>query len=351
MWTEANNLQPEHSNPRDIKPGVLIFPCERFEVRGTWVRDVDIAYDLSTEAIQALYPKTDFGDKAPEMLGESQFNFVYYPGSNTLIKIPDKDSYYSTLTSRNRETISIEEQNKLKNLRIGIIGLSVGQSSALTLVQSGIGQHFKLADSDRLALSNLGRIPIGGISDVGRLKTYIAGEAMLEKNPYLEIEYYGEITKENLRPFLEGLDYVVDAFDSIQTKITLRRIAKELGVTVVMGTDIGFGARIDIEKPDDPIFLGTLPPERLSEIENTGYIPQDVKNTIIPQMLGFKRIDELPPRLRRHLQLMNAGDLPWMSQLAIASSQVGALVAKAILDLTIEGGAIERRQKTELTPI
>jgi hypothetical protein len=360
MEIENNNLQ-EHLALRDREPNVQIYSCEEYS-RSDMMDSLPVKVEIDDselliwEVFEALYPHlTSDYDKFEEFKRSNvvKFNWIFLSHIQYLLRVPEDDLLYMVKSSRNRDIITAEEQEKLRHLSIGIVGLSVGQSSALTLAQSGVGEHFKLADPDKLAYSNVGRIPVGGIKDIGRLKTYIAGEAMLDKNSYLKIEYYNEaITKENMRKFLEGLDYVVDAFDSIQAKITLRRIAKELGITVVMGTDIEYGARIDIEGPEDHIFLGSLSEEELSEIENMEDIPKNMRNIIIPKILGFKSIDELPFRLRRHLESMKDGNIPWMSQLAIASSQVGGLVTRVIVDSTLDGiQSVERRQKTELTGI
>ena len=281
---------------------------------------------LDNELFEVLYPhlssdKSKFDEFRTSIT--NRFNLVYSNWNHYLSYVLREDLWYRLITARNREIVTIDEQEKLRDLHIGIIGLSVGQATALDLSLSGVGSHFKLVDDDKLAASNLNRLQ-GGYTDIGTPKVYLAKREMLEKNPYTHIECWQErITKENMREFLEGLDYVVDAFDSIQTKITLRKVAKELGITVIMGTDFMDGAIMDVEESSDPIFLGTLSPEELDRIEQMDTIPSDEKNIIIPRLLGLKR-EDIPPRLARHLQLMAEGKIPWMSQLGLSSQLVGA---------------------------
>ena len=53
------------------------------------------------------------------------------------------------------------EQRRLAELRVGVVGLSVGHSTALTLALEGVGGELRLADFDTLALSNLNRLRTG----------------------------------------------------------------------------------------------------------------------------------------------------------------------------------------------
>ena len=56
---------------------------------------------------------------------------------------------------RNRYKITAAGQARLAGAKIGIIGLSMGNMAAITFALEGIGRHFRLADFDRLSLSNL----------------------------------------------------------------------------------------------------------------------------------------------------------------------------------------------------
>ena len=216
-------------------------------------------------------------------------------------------------------------------MKIGIIGLSVGQSSLLNLIKSGTGNEYRLADYDTLSLSNSNRLPRSGITELGLNKTYLAGRLALESNPYLKIKYYpnGLNNKNDLKLFTEDLDYVVDAFDTLPLKLELRKLSKEMGFTVVMGTDLELGALIDIETPKDKIFLGRLSTYQLKKIEEMNSLdPKDLVE-IISAILGvnFEEIE----RMSRHFKAMSKGELFWMSQLVTASSHAGAGVTNVII--------------------
>ena len=87
--------------------------------------------------------------------------WVYYPWSRRLVHILDEDEFVEVRTNRNQYKITRAERAALSTKKIGIVGLSVGQSIALTLaMERGFGE-LRLADFDLLELSNLNRIRPG----------------------------------------------------------------------------------------------------------------------------------------------------------------------------------------------
>ena len=87
--------------------------------------------------------------------------WVYYPWSRRLVHLLDEDEFIEVRTNRNQYKITRQERDTLATKKIGIIGLSVGQSIALTLsMERGFGE-LRLADFDLLELSNLNRIRTG----------------------------------------------------------------------------------------------------------------------------------------------------------------------------------------------
>jgi hypothetical protein len=83
--------------------------------------------------------------------------WVYYPWSKHLVHLLDEDDFIEVRTNRNQYKITREEQRELSKKKIGIIGLSVGQSIALTMAMERIFGELRLADFDTAELSNLNR--------------------------------------------------------------------------------------------------------------------------------------------------------------------------------------------------
>ena len=104
-------------------------------------------------------------------------NWVYFPWSSKLVHILKEDDFQKVRTARNKNLITEEEQKKFYNTTVGIGGLSIGSSVAFLLVLQGGAKHIKLADMDRLALSNTNRI-LMGVDNLGVLKVEMAARRM-----------------------------------------------------------------------------------------------------------------------------------------------------------------------------
>jgi hypothetical protein len=198
--------------------------------------------------------KNDFKDFYESLKKEKPLykngKWVYFPWSSKLVHILNEPDFEKVRTARNKNLISHEEQQKFYNATVGIGGLSVGSSVAFALTLQGGPKHLKLADMDRLALSNTNRILIG-VDNLGILKVEMVARRIYEINPYAEIEIFPEgLHPENIDTFFKGLDIVVDELDNIAVKYLIREKAKEYKIPVLMGTDNGDNAVIDIERYD-----------------------------------------------------------------------------------------------------
>lgn len=188
--------------------------------------------------------------------------WVFYPWRATAVHVLEHDDFYKVRTARNKNLITKSEQDAFYGATIGIAGLSVGNNIALSIVLQGGARHIKLADMDRLALSNTNRVR-AGITDLGLLKVELTARQIYELNPYAEIELFPEgLQPDNMGRFFDGLDVVVDELDNIAVKYLIREQAKKHRIPVVMGADNGDNAVIDIERydedPDLEFFHGRL---------------------------------------------------------------------------------------------
>lgn len=211
--------------------------------------------------------------------------WVYYPWNQRLVHLLDKDEYIEVRTNRNRNKITTEEQNTLKSKKIGIVGLSVGQSIALTIAMERTCGELRLADFDTAELSNLNRIRTG-VHNLGLNKTIIAAREILEIDPYLNVKIFVDgLHEANMDDFFLGdgkLDLFVEVCDGLDLKITSRFKAREFQIPVVMDTnDKGMidVERFDIE-PDRAIFHGLadgLDPVSIKNLTNEEKIPYILK--------------------------------------------------------------------------
>ncbi|WP_461487399.1 ThiF family adenylyltransferase, partial [Pedobacter sp.] len=115
--------------------------------------------------------------------------WVYYSWSNKLVHLLDEEEFIIVRTNRNKYKITEEEQQLLATKKIGIMGLSVGQSVALTLaMERGFGE-LRIADFDELDLSNINRIRTG-VQNIKLKKTVIVAREIAEIDPFLNVVCY-----------------------------------------------------------------------------------------------------------------------------------------------------------------
>lgn len=195
--------------------------------------------------------------------GDGFGNWVFYPWKRALVKVLPEKEFVEVRTVRNKFKITQEEQDLLFTKKIGIVGLSVGQSVALGLAMERVCGELRIADFDHVELGNLNRIRTS-ICHIGLKKTEIVRREIAELDPYLKVSVFKEgLNEDNMEDFFTGegkLDLLVEECDSIQMKIRSRIKAKALQIPVLMDTsDRGM---LDIERfdlePDRPVFHGKL---------------------------------------------------------------------------------------------
>jgi molybdopterin/thiamine biosynthesis adenylyltransferase len=127
--------------------------------------------------------------------------------------------------------IGVENLNKLKLARVGIVGLgSGGGFVALSLAMSGVGK-FVLVDSDLLEASNVVR-HVADYRYVGRPKAEVVAELIRHRNPNAEVEVRVGRIEQNL-DVLDNLDILVSGVDGEGPKYTLNQACLKRGLIAV----------------------------------------------------------------------------------------------------------------------
>jgi len=244
---------------------------------------------LSPEEYEELISIKLLGIK-PEEYGV----WVYYPWNNTLIHILEEDEFIKVRTIRNAYKITLQEQKQLQSKKIGIVGLSVGQSVALTIAMERSAGEIRIADFDTLELSNLNRIRTG-VHNIGLKKTTIVAREIAEIDPYLKVTCFNEgLNASNIKAFFEEggkLDLLVEECDSVEVKILAREEAKTRKVPVIMDTsDRGM---LDIERfdlnPKYPILHGLIDPKITFEFLSNLKTSEEKLPYIVP-ILGAENL-------------------------------------------------------------
>lgn len=252
--------------------------------------------------------------------------WVYYHWSNRLVHVLPKNEFIELRTAANRNKITKKEQDILNTKKVGIIGLSVGQSVAVTMALERTCSELRLADFDTLELNNLNRIRTG-IHNLGLLKAYSVAREITEIDPFINVICYTEgITENNINDFLTNggkLDAVIDECDGIDIKILCRIKAKELQIPVIMeASDRG---TVDVERfdlePERPIMHGWL--EHLNIDFN---VLKNLKTSEekIPYMLPISGFDTLTLRMKASMTEIESTITTW-PQLASAVTLGGGI--------------------------
>lgn len=133
----------------------------------------------------------------------------------------------------------------LSECRVAIFGIGgVGGYVCEALARSGIGA-FDLIDNDTVCFSNINRQIIATVKTVGRYKTEVMKERILDINPEAKVNTYQcFFLPENASDFpFEEYDYVVDAIDTVTAKIELVMQCEKMGIPII--SSMGAGNKLD----------------------------------------------------------------------------------------------------------
>lgn len=145
--------------------------------------------------------------------------------------------------SRTELLIGSQGFKRLTDSTVLVFGVGgVGSHCIEALARSGVGKLI-LADGDRVALTNINRQSIASHSTVGRYKTHVMRERILDINPRACVSTYEEfLLPNNLEDFFcrvgEKADYLIDAIDTVATKLAIAEYAQRNRIPLIssMGT-------------------------------------------------------------------------------------------------------------------
>ena len=151
----------------------------------------------------------------------------------------------SEIFARTELMLGSANMKRLKELKVIIFGVGgVGGYALEGLIRSGV-YNVALVDADTVSESNLNRQIIATKETVGRAKVDAARERALSINPDAKIEvfnlFYSEETESRID--LGNYDYIIDAIDTVSSKILLIKNAYEKNIKII--SSMGAGNKLD----------------------------------------------------------------------------------------------------------
>lgn len=153
---------------------------------------------------------------------------------------------------RNMNTLSKEENEKLKNFRVCVIGCGgLGGYNIEMLGRLGIG-HITAVDGDVFDETNLNRQLLSDERSMGVSKAEKAVKRMEIVNSNIQVISIKKMfTEENGREILKDHDVVVDSLDSISSRLLLQKLCEELKIPLVHGAIAGWYGQVCTILPGD----------------------------------------------------------------------------------------------------
>jgi hypothetical protein len=228
---------------------------------------------------------------------------------------------YERLFGRNFPLVNTEEQQRIKNLKIAIIGLGALSFAAEYLARLGV-QNFVLIDGDRIGPENINHQHYT-LSDVGKNKAQALLEYLSKVNPEtkvtaLPIFLIEQNFDEVWNDYLCDVDILIDGIDPMPGIIISKKLAQkcmEEKIEYLYPLDLGNGALI----------ISTAK-KFLSLLEG------DEPLEMLMKMIQKLEI-AIPIRLQSILEKLRKGELEYYPQTVVAAGTASIIIAGMVLQI------------------
>jgi sulfur-carrier protein adenylyltransferase/sulfurtransferase len=160
---------------------------------------------------------------------------------------------YEQLFERNYGIFTSEEQQRIRDARVVIIGCGgIGGVVATALARSGM-EHFILYDYDVYSPSNINRQVTCFTDTMGFNKAECVADSLLRINPEIEVTVHTEALRpDEMADAIRMGDVFIPAADEWPLSIAALGLAKELGKPAIMAYPVGALARVSTFLPTSP---------------------------------------------------------------------------------------------------
>lgn len=192
---------------------------------------------------------------------------------------------------RNLGTITFEENRRLKDFRVCVIGCGgLGGYVIEELARLGIG-HIIAVDGDAFQPSNLNRQLFSTEALIGKSKASAACERVHQINSEVEIQARDcFLTEENIESIItDDCHAVVDALDNISARRLLESYCGKKCLPLIHGAIAGWHGQVGVIMPGDKLFDQLYPKDAEKGVEqetgNPSFTPAVIASMEVAETL------------------------------------------------------------------
>ena len=229
------------------------------------------------------------------------------------------DSEMKNWQSRQIALIGEENTNKLRATSVLIFGIGgVGGYTTEALARAGVGR-IVLVDGDVFSESNLNRQIMCTVNTVGFSKSEAAKNRVLSINPLCDVRAVDAFADEtNTEKIISDAapDFVVDAIDTVKTKLIIAKYCTENGISLI--SSMGTGNKLDMTKL------------KISDISKTSVCPLAKAVRVELRKMG---ITKLPVVYSEELPVRTGERIP--ASISYVPAAAGLLLAQYVINRII----------------
>ncbi len=159
--------------------------------------------------------------------------------------LDEKEKNNETFTSRTERLLGTSGVKALSKAHVIVFGIGgVGGFTVEALARAGVGT-ITVVDNDTVCNSNRNRQIIATVKTMGKLKTDVMRDRILEINPDCRVIckplFFSSDTFNEFN--WDEYDYIADAIDCVTSKILLAKTAEDRGIPII--SSMGTGNKLD----------------------------------------------------------------------------------------------------------
>ena len=211
---------------------------------------------------------------------------------------------------------------KLKKSKVVVLGVGgVGSFSTEALARAGIG-NITIVDKDTVDITNINRQIHANVNSVGKVKVEIMKKRILDINPKCNVvDYKTFIEEKNIEDIIDkDTDYVIDAIDTVSSKISVITWCKSNGINII--SSMGTGNKLDPTK------------FKVEDIYNTKVCPlaKVMRNELRKKKIKNLKVlysEEKP--IKREDKVLNSNNRPVPASISFVPPCAGLIIAGEVI--------------------